>query len=104
MRDKRRYLLVESAIEFSESSRRDLEQELYRELLHNIGEVNYFKANPKIIKYIDNKRFILKCSLEKYRETTLALTFIKRLNGKEAGFYTLNASGTIKALMKPRQK
>ncbi len=98
MREKRRYLLVESTLEIVETARRDFELELYRELLHSIGELSYFKANPKIIKYIDRNRFVLKCNLVRYKETILALTFIKRIAGRDVGFYTLNSSGTIKAL------
>lgn len=104
MREKRRYLLVESTIEIQESSTRHFEQALYNALLHNIGETSYFRANPKIIKYLDSKRFILKCNLVKYKETINALTFIKSLNGKEVGFYTLNASGTIRALTLEKQR
>lgn len=100
MREKRRYLLVESTTEIGENSRKEFETSLYNGLLHNIGETSYFLANPKVIKYVDNTRFILKCNLVKYKETINALTFIKNLNGKEIGFYTLNASGTIRALLK----
>ncbi len=100
MREKRRYLLVESTLEVPEAARREFELELYKELMHNIGEVSYFKSNPKIVKYISGSRFVLKCSLLKYKETLIALTFIKRIGGKEVGFYTINASGTIKALLK----
>lgn len=102
MRDKRRYILVESTTEIIESSKRDFENSFYRELLHNLGEINYFRANPKIVKFVGNKRFILKCSLAQYKETINAMTFIKHLNSKEIGFYTLNASGTISALTKDK--
>lgn len=103
MREKRRYLLVESTIEISENSRREFELALYNSLLHNIGEIGYFRANPKIMKYLGGRQFILKCNLVKYKETLNALTFIKSLNGKETGLYTLNASGTILALTKPKE-
>lgn len=100
MREKRRYLLVCSAIGIEDSSKREFEQELYKELLHNIGEVSYFRANPKIIKFIGSDRFVLKCNLAKYKETIVALTFIKRMLGRETGLYTIRASGTISALLK----
>jgi RNase P/RNase MRP subunit POP5 len=98
MREKRRYILVESTIDLDEGFRRQFEIELYNELLRNIGEINYFRANPKIIKYIGRNRLILKCSLSKYNEVMVALSFIKRIAGTEIGLYTLNASGTIRAL------
>jgi RNase P/RNase MRP subunit POP5 len=100
MREKHRYILVQSTAEIDMQSRHTFEHELFKELLHNIGEVSYYRANPKIMKYLDNRKFILKCNLVKYKETLLALTFIKSINKKEMGFYTLNASGTIKALTK----
>jgi RNase P/RNase MRP subunit POP5 len=102
MREKRRYILVESTLEISESTQREFEVELFKELLHNIGEATYFKAHPKIMKFVSGNRFVLKCTLAKYKEVVVALTFIKRLGGKEIGFYTLNASGTILALEKAK--
>jgi len=100
MREKRRYILVESTMEVAESATREFELELCKELLHNIGEISYFRANPKIVKFLDNRKFILKCNLAKYKDVVIALAFIKRLSGKEIGFYTLYASGTIRALEK----
>lgn len=104
MREKRRYLLVESSAELSVQDRRSFEHEFLKELLHNIGEINYYRANPKIMKYVSSKRFVLKCNLARYRETLAALTLLKGIGGKEIGFYTLNASGTIRALEKPKGK
>ena len=102
MREKRRYLLVESVSGINENFRKEFELSFLNQLLHNLGEIEYFKANPKIIKYVNSRQFILKCSLAKYRETINAITFIKRLNDREAGFYTLNASGTMRALGKSK--
>jgi len=101
MREKRRYLLVRQSEPIADVSRRDFESELYKELLHNIGEVSYFRANPKIVKFVSDSDFILKCNLAKYKETIVALTFIKRMSGREIGLYTLKSSGTISALIKP---
>ncbi|MDE1871568.1 MAG: Rpp14/Pop5 family protein [Candidatus Micrarchaeota archaeon] len=100
MREKRRYLLVRSTMGIQDMQRRDFEQELYREMLRSIGEYSYFRSNPKIVKYLDSCNFIMKCNLAKYGETIIALTFIKRISGREVGFYTLKSSGTIRALMK----
>jgi RNase P/RNase MRP subunit POP5 len=101
IKEKRRYILIESTADIDLQDK-NFEFEFYKELLHNIGEINYYRANPKIMRYVSSKRFILKCSLARYRETILAVTFIKRVNGREMGFYTINASGTIAALMKPK--
>ncbi|MDE1868772.1 MAG: hypothetical protein KGH60_02290 [Candidatus Micrarchaeota archaeon] len=98
MRPKHRYLLVESLNEIHENERPMFEFRLYKELLHCIGEIAYHKVNPKIMKFIGNDRFVLKCELGGYEQLVLGLTFLKRLDGKETAFYTINASGTIRAL------
>lgn len=95
--EKRRYILVESALDLNLQEWSSFEHDFLKELLHNIGEVNYHSANPRIMKYMGN-RFVLRCNLQRYKETIIALTFMKRVGGREIGFYTLNASGTIKAL------
>jgi RNase P/RNase MRP subunit POP5 len=100
MRRKIRYILTESAKPIPEGDRSQFEHQLYRAMLHAIGELSYHKTNPKIIKFIDDKRFILRCSLEGYKAALLALAIIKKLDEKEAAFYTLKSSGTIKALLK----
>ena len=100
MRRKIRYILTESAKPVLETDRSQFEQQLYRAMLHSIGELNYHKTNPKIIRFMDEKRFILRCSLEGYKAALLALAIIKRLDDKETAFYTLKSSGTIKALLK----
>lgn len=56
------------------------------------------------MKHIGSRRFILRCNLAMYKDTIIALAFMKRLAGKEIAFYTLNASGTIKALESKLQK
>lgn len=100
MREKRRYILVESTLEFIGDSRKEFEAELSKRLLHSIGEISYFRANPRIVRFVSGKRFIMRCSLAKYKETVTALTFIKNVSGRDAGLYTIGASGTISALMK----
>jgi RNase P/RNase MRP subunit POP5 len=100
MRRKIRYILTESVKPVPESDRSQFEQQLYRAMLHSIGELGYHRTNPKIMKFIDNKTFILRCSLDGYRNALLALSIIKKLDEKETAFYTLKSSGTIKALLK----
>jgi RNase P/RNase MRP subunit POP5 len=100
MRRKIRYVLVESTAPIPEASRSQFEYQLYRALLRAIGEISYHKANPKIIKFLEGNTFVLRCNLEGYRSTLLALSFVKKLEEKEASFYTLKSSGTIKALLK----
>ncbi|MGI0133872.1 MAG: Rpp14/Pop5 family protein [Candidatus Micrarchaeaceae archaeon] len=100
MRPKHRYLLVESLTNIGDSERPTFEFRLYKELLHCLGEISYHKANPKIMRFTDRNRFIMKCELVGYEQLILGLTFIKKLDGKDSAFYTINASGTIKALTK----
>src|SRR5271155_1051347 len=97
MREKHRYILVESTIEI-DANDKSFQHELFKELIHNLGEINYYRANPRIMKYIGDRKFILKCNLARYKEMIIALTFVKKLNGKDIGLYTINASGTILAL------
>ena len=96
--EKRRYLLVKSTADLDMREGGSFAHDFLKELLHNIGEVNYHSANPRIMKYMGGNQFVLRCNLERYRDTLIALTFMKRVGGVETGFYTLNASGTIRAL------
>lgn len=98
--EKRRYILVESAVEIPDASASEFETELLKEIMKTVGETHYFRANPKMMGFIDNKTFVLRCNLSRYRDMIVALTFIKRVSGKEIGLYTLKSSGTIKALTK----
>ena len=98
MRDKRRYLIVESyrAIDNPDIFQR----RLMAALLQVVGESSFFKLNPKIMKIVDERRFMIRTSLEGMKPLLLALSFITRLDGAETAFYTLGASGTILALEK----
>jgi RNase P/RNase MRP subunit POP5 len=100
MRDKRRYISVMSSRPIAEPERRRFESELYSALLSQLGEAEYFKANPKIVKFTGKDRFMLKVMLERYEQSVIALTFVKSMSGKPIGLYTMKSSGTIKALQK----
>ena len=100
MRLKSRYILVESAVPITAGERKDFEPLLCRALLHQIGEIGYHRTNPKVAGFIDERRFVLKCNLDGYRNAILALSMVKRLDSRETAFYTLNSSGTLKALSK----
>ena len=98
MRDKRRYILVESAEGIAGAEQDAFAEALYGELLKAVGEINYPSVNPKIMKFVDGKRFIIRSSLSGQDTLVLALSLIKSLNGNETAFYTLKSSGTIKTL------
>ncbi len=98
MKDKHRYILVESGVEISDNDIEDFSSGLYSGLMHCIGEANYHRVNPKIVNFVGRNRFIIKSSLSGSGFLIAALALLKRVNSKETYFYTLKTSGTIKAL------
>ena len=79
---------------------RTVRRAFYNALMAQLGEAEYSRANPKVIKFLGNDLFILRVSLERYEQSIVAVTLAKSLGGKPIGFYTLKASGTIRALQK----
>ncbi|MDE1865265.1 MAG: hypothetical protein KGH94_01335 [Candidatus Micrarchaeota archaeon] len=100
MRDKRRYISILSSRPVAEPDRKRFESELYSAMMQQLGESEYFKANPKIAKFTGKDTFVLKVALDRYEHSIVALTFIKSISGKPIGLYTLKSSGTIRALEK----
>ena len=98
MKEKQRYTLVESGMEITEREQEEFSLGLYNALLHCLGEATYHKANPKVVKFLSDKRFLLRSSLSGCGVLTAALAMVKKVNGKDAYFYTLKTSGTIRAL------
>jgi RNase P/RNase MRP subunit POP5 len=76
------------------------ERDFYAEVMHLIGELYFAEANPKIAKQISDRLFVLKVSLSHYERVIAALALIKRVRGVETAFYTIYASGTLKAIEK----
>ncbi len=100
IRDKRRYLAIMSSRPIFEAERRAFEAQLYAALMAQLGEAEYFRANPKVMKFVGTDRFLLRVSLERYEESIVAVTLVKSMGGRPIGLYTMKASGTIKALQK----
>jgi RNase P/RNase MRP subunit POP5 len=100
IRDKRRYLTIVSSRPILDSDRGPFEAQFYSALMAQLGESEYFKANPKIMKFSGRDRFVLRVSLDRYEQSIVAVTFVKSMGGKPIGFYTTKSSGTIKALQK----
>ncbi|MCL4373485.1 MAG: hypothetical protein M1360_01945 [Candidatus Marsarchaeota archaeon] len=96
MKTKFRYVLVRSTTSLGTID----EHEFSKGLMHYIGATNYFKANPRVVKNIDGNSFIMKVSLSGYSALIVALALMKHVSGKECGFFTIYASGTLKALGK----
>jgi RNase P/RNase MRP subunit POP5 len=82
------------------TDRNDQERAFYKELSRTIGELDYNRINPRIIKYLGPKWFIIRVDNEGLQRAILALSLMRRLDTTEMGFYTLLSSGTIKALEK----
>ncbi len=96
IREKRRYILVEASSGVREIE--DFERELNKAILDVVGQINFHKVNPKIIEFIDSRRFIIRVGLYGTEDTILAFSMIKRLVGGSIAFYTLRSSGTLKSL------
>lgn len=99
MRDKKRYIMVESASELS-MDKEGLDRALKQAVLSLVGQLGYYDISPKLVSLIDSKHFVVRCRLQGYERMLLASALIKRLGETETGLYTLKSSGTIKALMK----
>jgi RNase P/RNase MRP subunit POP5 len=102
IRTKRRYIVVETSAKIGAGEREAFEKGLYSAMMAQIGEAEYFKANPKVIAFLDERRIILKVNLEKYDESVVALALIKQIDSKVMGLYSIKSSGTIKALGKAK--
>ncbi len=99
MRDKKRYLLVETTAKIN-GDPKEFGNTLYREIIRCIGESSYHIVNPKLVKMVGENRFVIKSSLEGTGQLILAFALMKRIGETETAFYTLKSSGTIKALTK----
>lgn len=98
MREKRRYILVEANSDVRDMD--NFEHELNKEIMDVVGQINFHKVNPRVIEFIDGRRFIIKVGLQGYEDAILAFSMMKRLGGSDIAFYTLRSSGTLEALRK----
>ncbi|MEM0154249.1 MAG: Rpp14/Pop5 family protein [Methanothrix sp.] len=99
IRDKKRYIMLESASELN-MEKDELDRALKQAILSLVGQLGYYYISPKLVLLIDGKHFVIRCRLQGYESMLLASALIKRLGTTETGLYTLKSSGTIKALMK----
>ncbi len=102
MREKRRYITVESGYAVTEQEREEFATALRISLMRCIGESNFHRANPRILEFLSDKTFIMRTSLAGCGQVIAALALVKKVGGRDAYFYTLGASGTIRALKKKR--
>ncbi|MCL5117600.1 MAG: Rpp14/Pop5 family protein [Candidatus Marsarchaeota archaeon] len=97
MKQKIRYLLVESGAPILNT--KQFLSDFHGEILNMIG-LEYYKLNLKVMAFISEKAFIIRCANSYLPLLIVALTFIKRLRAQPAYFYTLKSSGTMLALKK----
>ena len=93
---KNRYILAESSaqIDFNDPAN---QRALESGIMHALGTLNYSYSNPKMMLATE-KQFILRIQRNSEDSTILALSFIKSINGKTTGIYTIKTSGTMKSL------
>ena len=101
MKQKIRYLLVESGVPIVNT--KQFLSDFHGELLSMIG-LEYYRFNLKVMTFISEKAFIIRCANNYLPLLIVALTFIKRIKTQPAYFYTLKSSGTMLALKKHAAK
>ncbi len=97
IREKHRYLLVESAGGIP-NDKAAFSKALHKEIMVCFGQLHYFKGSFRIMEFLESDLFIIRSSLAEYENLIRAFALIKRLGNEEAAFYTLKSSGTIRAL------
>jgi RNase P/RNase MRP subunit POP5 len=96
-RKKLRYILVEASGEVNMEDSR-LFDSLRDQMSAFLGHLPYFKANPQIAAQWSRSTFVMKVNRGYERDVMLAFSFIKNLDGKGVGFYTIKTSGTIRSI------
>ncbi len=94
---KLRYVLVEASegIDMKDPYKAE---KLKRGIQAFMGQLPYFKANPQVSAQLSDRTFVLSMNRGYERNVVLALAFVKNIDGKRIGFYTLKTSGTIASL------
>ena len=93
---KNRYILAESSARINFNDNADY-RALEARIMQILGTLSYSYSNPKLMLATD-KQFILRVQRSSEDSIILALSFIKSINGKATGIYTIKTSGTIKSL------
>ena len=97
VRRKSRYQLVETSKDvYLESN--DGQRGLAEGIARVIGEFGYMNANPKVMRQLNGRVFIMRTHRGDEDHVVLALSFIKQLSGMPIGFYTIRSSGSIRKL------
>jgi RNase P/RNase MRP subunit POP5 len=93
---KNRYLLIESS-EATSPMKNALQ--ISNAIKKEIGEIGYSIASPKIMLQFNESVFIMRVNRGHEGDIILALSFIKKLDGKSIGLYSIKVSGTIRKLL-----
>lgn len=94
---KNRYILIEASTPIDLSDRRTFDT-VATKLKGYLGEHVFMESNPQIISKLDERNFIMKVTRGTERQLFLALSFLKGVNDKEIGFYTIKTSGTVRSI------
>ncbi len=94
LKSKHRYILAMSTLPIEAYS----EPALLSQLLAFMGYVAYAFAHPSIIKAFSSNLFVIRCNRSYEKQVIAALAFVKELQGKPIGIYTLKTSGTLKSI------
>jgi ribonuclease P/MRP protein subunit POP5 len=98
LRDKKRYIAFEIAIEQPVTR-----QELTREILNSthslFGDAGCSNINPSLLSF-EGRCGILRCSREKTKEARAALACVNSIHGNKVSIFVLGISGTIKGTEK----
>ncbi|MDE1768465.1 MAG: Rpp14/Pop5 family protein [Candidatus Micrarchaeota archaeon] len=97
-RPRSRYILVESS-EPMDSKDVSTAHSLLSAVAKQVGESGYIELNPRLPFQYHSSTFIMKVNRGSERRAILALSFIKEVNGKRLGLYTIKTSGTIRTLI-----
>lgn len=95
IKKKNRYLLVMSSDDIDAASQG---KAIGKEMMQFMGELHYSQANPRIMAQYNSRMFAIQSSRGHEKQVMLALSFVKNLNGRKIGLYTIKTSGSIKTL------
>lgn len=96
-RKKLRYILVEASEEVRMDDVRSLDS-LKEQFSSFLGQLPNFKANPQVAAQLNDRVFVVSVNRGYERNAILVLSFIKNLDGKSLGFYTLRTSGSMRSI------
>lgn len=97
LRKKTRYVMVE-ANDRVYMNDPEIQEALKESLKAFLGELPYFKANPQVAAVLSDKVFVVGVNRGFERNVVLALSFVKSLQGRRVGFYTIRTSGTMRSI------